>query len=557
MNRIITLLTLFFIVAIGYAQCPDPIADAVQYVCPSSNSELDDLSVTVSGTAVWYDDDGKSNALPATTPIIDGKTYYVANNDGTCESNVIPIRVYIQSVEFVVSPNSCLNLGKNIFFVEQGELNNPVEIEVLNHDGNPHTNKIVWSPMFTNEFEYYLPGFGWNGLIQTSQQGVFQYPPGLIFNHISKTLDPFELLELDVNISGDSCSDSQESITIIAGGIEFKELCYGVETTLENIKNYYATLLGNNLQFYDVESEGASLPLSTIIEGGDIFYIELDQLNCQTRIPVIVKYKTEQPYANTKYYACTQAAWSLIGIGDKETLHDINVSGTQLKWYDSSMNEITANPKNITLEHGDIFYVSNIVAGCESEPLKIEVFETDCGCLLNGNFEDQSGTVDFRDIKIFQNPISSYSINWNVCATDLLRTNQIVLYPPESPSVGSDTYTTFASIVSKGSDPTLEEVGVIGHPRTSPLRGESNFSLRLNRNIRNKSQSSGVVYLEKEFVAGEVFSFDFSMVMENPTHHIGVNSEPYFQVQILDQSNRVIESRCVTASLNDCILHDV
>src|SRR5699024_8370590 len=128
------------------------------------------------------------------------------------------------------------------------------------------------------------------------------------------------------------------------------------------------------------------------------------------------------------------------------------------------------------------------------------------------NFQNQDGSPDFRDITIFQNPMSQ--LNFNVCNTVLPRNNQITLGAPETPASGSDTYQSYASLVTPGPDPSLDEIGIY-HPRTSP-RGTScsQYSMRLNRNIRNTSQNSGIVYMEKEFVAGEVFSFDFSMVME-------------------------------------------
>src|SRR5690625_3014288 len=79
----------------------------------------------------------------------------------------------------------------------------------------------------------------------------------------------------------------------------------------------------------------------------------------------------------------------------------------------------------------------------------------------------------------------------------------------------------------------------------------------LSRNIRNKTQSTGVVYMEKDFVAGEVFAFDFSMIMENPTHHINSNHQPYFKIQVVDENGAVFVEECVTADLGDsCTLND-
>src|SRR5690554_1554236 len=105
MNKIFTFLTVFLTVSLGYAQaCLDPIADPEQYFCTGTSITLDDLDVDpVSGTLAWFEDEALTNALASTTPVAGGETYYVINDCGSDTSNAIPITVYEQSVEFVVS----------------------------------------------------------------------------------------------------------------------------------------------------------------------------------------------------------------------------------------------------------------------------------------------------------------------------------------------------------------------------------------------------------------------------------------------------------------------
>src|SRR5690625_5032025 len=530
MNRLITLLTLLFIVGMGYAQCPDPTADAVQYVCPGSNSQLDDLNVALGGTAVWYDDANKTNVLPGTTTITDGETYYVANDEAGCESDAVPVTVYEQSVEFVVSPDSCIDLGKNVFFIEEDDLNSPVEIEVLNHDGDPHEQPIIWTPVASNEFEYYWNLNGsWNPLPQTANQNS-QIPVQLVFNHIRKTLNPFELLELDLNITGDSCSNSQESITIIAGGLEYKEICYGSTYTLQDVKTYYEALLGDDFEFYDLDTGGSVLPMSTPVEPGEVYFIDFDVEGCEVRIPVNIKYAVEAPKGAEEFFYCSEDAWSLIGVTDSETLADIRVDGDNLTWYDNTMSPIS-NIGSVVLEDGDVYYVTDTVNGCESEPLKIEITETDCGCLD-------------EEIKFYNIPMGQH----NTCNMGFIANPAPITVGTTNGMGPADN----AVYTTPGNDPSLA-LANIELPRTSPFaEATTGESFRLNT---NKEYQTVITSARKRFVAGEVVAFDFAMVMQNPQSH-STEQMPFFQINVYDNQNNIIQIRCIVSDANDCIFQE-
>src|SRR5690554_541903 len=109
--------------ALSAQQCPDPVADGVQYFCTGSSQTLNDLTVTAAGTLTWYDDDIMTNTLPGTTPIVNGTTYYVSNTEiGCAESDLVPITAYLQSTHFDVSPISCINLGNNVYVVDPDDV---------------------------------------------------------------------------------------------------------------------------------------------------------------------------------------------------------------------------------------------------------------------------------------------------------------------------------------------------------------------------------------------------------------------------------------------------
>ena len=259
MNKIYTFLIVAFSVTLGYAQCDDPVADAEQYFCTGSNITLDDLEVDpVSGTLAWFEDETLSNSLPNTTPVVDGETYYVINDCGAgVTSNAVPITAYEQSVEFVVSPNSCVNLGKNVFFIEEDDLTSPIIINVLNLNGDPFDAEIIWSPISPN-LGYYFSGTAYYPFPVAGTLG-----PANPINMVEIALDLYDVHTLDLNIPvGDGCGPSDESITLIAGGLEYKGICYGVSQDLQDVFDYYEGegVFNQEVTWYDAATGGTVLP---------------------------------------------------------------------------------------------------------------------------------------------------------------------------------------------------------------------------------------------------------------------------------------------------------
>jgi hypothetical protein len=69
---------------------PMPTGDSNQTFV--SGETLADLDVT--GTNLtWYSDAAGTNAIPDTTPLVDGNTYYVSSTDNSCESQLLAITV--------------------------------------------------------------------------------------------------------------------------------------------------------------------------------------------------------------------------------------------------------------------------------------------------------------------------------------------------------------------------------------------------------------------------------------------------------------------------------
>ena len=118
-------------VSVTVNPAPDtPVADATQYF--TLGETLENLEVS-GNNLTWYSTQN-SAAIPATTPLVNGTTYYVTQNNGQCESDRLAITVYtelgvsdINKQEFAYYPNpvkDILNIsGKsNVSKVEIFEL---------------------------------------------------------------------------------------------------------------------------------------------------------------------------------------------------------------------------------------------------------------------------------------------------------------------------------------------------------------------------------------------------------------------------------------------------
>jgi gliding motility-associated-like protein len=75
---------------------PTPVANAQQNFCIQNQSTIADMKIT--GTSVkWYDSPLGGTILPASTLLIDGKTYFASQIVATCESNRVPVTVTISA----------------------------------------------------------------------------------------------------------------------------------------------------------------------------------------------------------------------------------------------------------------------------------------------------------------------------------------------------------------------------------------------------------------------------------------------------------------------------
>src|SRR5690625_1514392 len=140
--------------------------------------------------------------------------------------------------DFKVTPASCLELEDNVFFISEDQLTQPIEIIVNDQGGNKFDGKVTWSPIQIKEYEYFYDvgsgQSGWSDVPNNVPDQENNQIPGLIvLNHIRKTAENFELINLNATLIKDGCPNLTESITIIAGGLRYKDFCFGDTKNLD------------------------------------------------------------------------------------------------------------------------------------------------------------------------------------------------------------------------------------------------------------------------------------------------------------------------------------
>src|SRR5699024_5980185 len=259
----------------------------------------------------------------------------------------------------------------------------------------------------------------------------------------------------------------------------------------------------------------------------------------------------DAPVFETVQYFCSEAAWAQIG-EDADYLGDLQIYADDpsyiLTWYrDSDLTDKVSNPKAELLADGTEYYVTQTDSNnCESQALKIIVSETDCGCIKDPGFEDQEGNPSARGYEFYRFQGVS---NHKTCGQSMVGADQVQLG-----AVDGYSFQDNIALVTKGNDNIIRNM-----QRTNPNNAYSTHALRINRGVaggngndaslRNENISS----MSKTFIAGEIFSFSFSLVLEDPSHEY--HEQPFAQVNLYDENDNLIQTRCLLSDPDDCIFN--
>lgn len=124
----------------------------------------------------------------------------------------------------------------------------------------------------------------------------------------------------------------------------------------QNTKIKDIAITGQNINWYDSVTNGTLLSNTTALQNGTTYYASQTINGCESdRIPVLINIQnTPTPTGDTNQSFCsTQNA----------TLNNIEINGTNIKWYDNSNTEL---PNTTLISDNATYYATQTNNGCES-----------------------------------------------------------------------------------------------------------------------------------------------------------------------------------------------
>lgn len=332
-----------------------PTGNANQPFCSSQNPTIANIQIT--GTSVkWYDALTNGSLLAGTTNLVNGKTYYASQTINNCEGPRFGITVSVVNTPSAPTANATQSFCKN----ENATLNT-IQISGQNikwFDTAMSASTLPSTTLLENNRTYYA-----------SQTVGCESDRTPVLVHVYDTTLPT--------------------------GNNSQLFCIDENATIANL-----AVTGTSLKWYDSATNGTILPNTTLLQN-KIYYATQTLNNCESeRFAVTVKIQdTQNPIADSPQTFCIQ---------QKAKISDINISGENIKWFESPTSSISL-PESILLENGITYYASETINDCESEriPIIINILEATAGNCIN--FVDE---LPFP--KFFTPNGDGYNDNWTM-----------------------------------------------------------------------------------------------------------------------------------------------
>ncbi len=308
-----------------------PTGNTNQPFCTDQNPTIANIQLT--GTAIkWYDALTNGSLLAETTNLANGKTYYASQTVNTCESQRFGVTISIVNTPAAPVANANQVFCKN----ENATLSN-IKISGQNikwYDTNFSASTLPNTTILEDNKTYYA----------------------------SQTI---------------GCEGDRTAVLIrvndtpIPTGNNSPQFCIDENATIANL-----AVSGTNIKWYDSATSGIVLPETTLLQS-KVYYATQTLNNCESqRFAVSVKtHDPQKPIASSPQIFCIQ---------QKAKLSDIDVSGQNIKWFESTTSTINLSESTL-LENGITYYVSETISKCESDrvPVAISILEATKGNCIN------------------------------------------------------------------------------------------------------------------------------------------------------------------------------
>lgn len=299
---------------------PTPTGNAAQQFCSTSNPLVSDLFTSESPVA-WYSVSTGGSPLVATTPLIDGMTYYASLSTNGCES-VTRLAVSVSFISESPAPNGLANQS----FCAQS---NPT-ISSINVSGAA----IEWFTVPTGSSPIATSTPLVNGVTYYAAQNVAGCPSG---NRLAVTV---------------AVNPTPSAPT----GASNQTFCAGIDPLISDL-----TINGTDIAWYNAATGGSLLSVSSSLVNGTTYYASQTLNGCEStdRLAITVNL-TPSPAAPTgtqSQYFCSI---------DAPTITSLEANGTSINWYEN-LGSTVVLATSTPLVDGTIYYATQTVNGCESE----------------------------------------------------------------------------------------------------------------------------------------------------------------------------------------------
>jgi gliding motility-associated-like protein len=303
-----------FIQKLGQCDSTTPSIINNQTFCSLQNPTISSLTPN-SNNFNWYIDATSITVLANSTSLINGQTYYVSRQNGSCpESLRTPVTVTIN-----LSPTAPISSNQTFCEKENTSLNDII-ISGQNikwYNSNTSLTELPLNTIIQNNTTYYA----------------------------SQTTNGCESTRTPVFITITS-----DTLPIITSPQTF---CIQQNATINSI-----AITGQNIKWYDASTNGNLLPNSTILVNGTTYYASQTINGCESnRVPVLVQIQnTPAPTGNANQSFCSTA---------NATVSDIITNGINTIWYNSATST-TPLANTTLLTNNTTFYATQTINGCVS-----------------------------------------------------------------------------------------------------------------------------------------------------------------------------------------------
>ena len=382
---------------------PLPAVNTPQTFCVNQNAKLDDIQITGQNIE-WYSNQTAGTLVPITTVLQDKATYYASQTINGCESERVPVKINIQVTS---APTGNANQP---FCTGQNPTISNLQITgdlIKWYDAASNGNLLPTTTSLVNAKTYYA----------------------------SQTISGCEGPRFGVTVA---IVNTPSAPTANAN----QPFCKSQKATLNNI----AITTGQNIKWYNTNFSAAALPNTTLLEDNKTYYAS-QTVGCESdRTSILVRvYDTDLPIGNKNQLFC---------IDENATLNDVNLTGTAIKWYDTSSGGNILS--NTVLLQNQTYYATQTLNNCESERFAVTVKIQDTQnpnadspqtfCMQENAsikdikitrqdiqwFENVSSTIPVSESTILQNGVTYYaSQTISKCESGRIAVKINVLQPTE------------------------------------------------------------------------------------------------------------------------------